>query len=130
MCILETCHKPRQTGYNMCKAHVLETQCAIRGCDNERVAGQFCRRHDMRTIDPHGECRSFDCPGFPIRDGLCVRCVDELPCRAEGCDRPPYGDGLCDEHLQPLCTYEKCLEPAVDRISPYQCKQHKKRKVV
>jgi hypothetical protein len=127
MCILDTCKKPRQNGYNMCKGHVLETQCAIRGCDNERVAGQFCRKHDMRTIDPRGECLSFDCPGFPIRDGLCVRCVNELPCRVQDCAKAPYGDGLCEDHLQPLCTYEKCLESAVDRIAPYRCEQHKKR---
>lgn len=83
-----------------------------------------------RRMSPKAaECRIP--PKAPSRAKTrCVRCVDELPCRAEGCDRPPYGDGLCDEHLQPLCTYEKCLEPAVDRISPYQCKQHKKRKVV
>jgi hypothetical protein len=128
MCILETCKKPRQNGYNMCKAHVLETQCAIRGCDNERVIGQFCRKHDMRAIDPNGECLSFDCPGFPIRDGPCVRCVDELPCRFEGCSRVPYGDGLCVEHLMPLCTHEKCLDAAVDRIAPYRCERHKKQK--
>ena len=128
MCILETCKKPRQNGYNMCKGHVLETQCAIRGCDNERAVGQFCQKHDMRAIDPHGECISFDCPGFPICNGLCVRCVDELPCRVQGCPKPPYGDGFCRDHLQPLCTYDRCLHVAVDRTAPYRCEQHKPRK--
>jgi hypothetical protein len=76
-------------------------------------------------IDPRGECLSFGCPGFPIRDGLCVRCVDELPCRVEGCDRAPYGDGLCEDHLVPLCMHGKCLSVAVDRVMPFRCEHHK-----